>query len=123
MLPLMLYDPIRGTPKPYPSEANQFRWYSKNEAWYFDPYTGYNREPSEVMNDPLGLQIQPPTNTSNETQASDSSVEVGVSLADKQLEAGVKLTSEFGDSGVLVANASVDQDGEAKVTANFKLKF
>ena len=47
----------------------------------------------------------------------------GVSLVDKQLEAGVKLTSEFGDSGVLVANASVDQHGDAKVSANFKVKF
>ena len=54
---LLLIDPAFGTPKPYPSEARQFREYHGGAAWLFDPYTGDRRHPLDVGSDPFGLAL------------------------------------------------------------------
>lgn len=52
---LMLYDPVTGKPKPYPSEAHQYRVHYGQIAWMFDPYTGSKRDPRDIGSDVFGL--------------------------------------------------------------------
>ena len=127
MPPLMLYDPIRGIPKPYPSEAEQFREYTKHEAWYYDPYTGYNRSPDEISSDPVGHLIVPPNSATNQSDdSSESGREVFANLSlspDRHLiaEGGVNLP--VGDNGSVTVTGGVDDRGDVTAGAKFKFNF
>lgn len=54
---LMHFDPVSGLPKPYPSEAKQFRKYHGNVAWLFNPYTGDKRNALDIGSDTFGCLI------------------------------------------------------------------
>lgn len=54
---LMLFDPAYGTPKPYPSHANQYRKYHGNVAWCYNPWTGDQRNPLDIGSDVFGALI------------------------------------------------------------------
>lgn len=58
---LMLFDPATGEPKPYPSEAAQWRSYHGfATAWLFNPWTGNRRYAGDVGSDPFGHAILSP---------------------------------------------------------------
>ncbi len=57
---LMLFDPQTGEPKPYPSEAAQYRVWHGLTAWLYNPWTGSVRNAQDVGSDVQGLLIQPP---------------------------------------------------------------
>lgn len=58
---LMNYDPATGLPKPYPSNAGQWRdFHGKETAWLFNPWTGVTRKAGSVGLDPFGYMILPP---------------------------------------------------------------
>ena len=57
---LMHYDPTNGSPKPYPSQADQYRTYHDAVAWLFNPWTGANRDPRDIGTDVFGMLIVPP---------------------------------------------------------------
>lgn len=54
---LMKFDPVDGSEKPYPSEANQYREYHGQVAWLFNPYTGVRRDARDIGSDVFGLAI------------------------------------------------------------------
>jgi hypothetical protein len=54
---LMKFDPTNGEPKPYPSNAAQYRKYHGASAWLFNPWTGEKRHPSNIGSDIFGLLI------------------------------------------------------------------
>lgn len=54
---LMRFDPVDGSEKPYPSEANQYREYHGQVAWLFNPYTGVKRDARDIGSDVFGLAI------------------------------------------------------------------
>lgn len=56
---LMLYDPATGGPRPYPSEARQWREHHGPTAWLFNPWTGVRRDALAVGTDPFGHLILP----------------------------------------------------------------
>ncbi|MEW8051284.1 MAG: hypothetical protein AB2754_15940 [Candidatus Thiodiazotropha endolucinida] len=57
---LMKYDPATGEEKPYPSHAAQWRDYHGGDAWLYNPWTGRQRNASDVGSDVYGLLILPP---------------------------------------------------------------
>lgn len=57
---LMLFDPISGREKPYPSEATQYREYHRGAVWLYNPWTGSERDIRDVRSDLQGLLIKPP---------------------------------------------------------------
>lgn len=57
---LMKFDPATGDPKPYPSEAAQWRCFNTHAAWLFCPWSGLRRNAFDVGTDPYGLLINPP---------------------------------------------------------------
>jgi len=57
---IMKFDPVDGSPRPYPSQAHQYRMYHENVAWMRNPWTGEARDPRDIGPDPLGWLIQPP---------------------------------------------------------------
>lgn len=57
---LMLFDPISGIEKPYPSHAAQYRQYHGMLAWIHNPWTGTKRSASDITEDPTGYWIMPP---------------------------------------------------------------
>jgi hypothetical protein len=57
MKPIMRFDPAYGTPNPYPSEAEQYRYWHGHIAWLFNPYTGAPRDPRDIGTDVTGLAI------------------------------------------------------------------
>lgn len=57
---LMAFDPATGEPKPYPSEADQWRKYHGGDtAWLFNPWTGQRRLAGDVGTDVVGYLIVP----------------------------------------------------------------
>ena len=121
MPPLMLYDPIRGIPSPYPSEAEQFRTYTKHEAWYYDPYTGFNRTPDEIQQDPVGLQITPPTTEADDN--SNGTFEFSVNKDDNHLIAEGGISLPVGDNGSVTLTGGVDEHGDVSAGAKFNFNF
>lgn len=55
----MDFDPAFGTPKPYPSHAEQYRQYHGGIAWLYNPWTGMQRNPRDIGADVQGLLIRP----------------------------------------------------------------
>ena len=56
----MDFDPACGTPKPYPSHAEQYRKYHGGVAWIYNPWTGAQRDPRDIGSDVHGLLVLPP---------------------------------------------------------------
>lgn len=57
---LMKYDPVNGTDRPYPSQADQYREYHGHAtAWLFNPWTGKKRNARDVGSDVTGVLIVP----------------------------------------------------------------
>jgi hypothetical protein len=54
---LMKFCPATGEPKPYPSQAKQWREYHGGTAWLFNPWTGERRHPADIGSDTFGLAI------------------------------------------------------------------
>lgn len=57
---LMLFAPDTGEPRPYPSQANQWRIYHGNTAWLWNPWTGALRNAKDVGTDCFGYAVVPP---------------------------------------------------------------
>lgn len=60
---LMMFDPVDGSPKPYPSHADQYRKWHGKVAWLFNPLTGQKRDPRDIGSDVQGFLIVPVTNS------------------------------------------------------------
>lgn len=56
---LMKFDPAFGSENPYPSNAGQYREYHGRRAWIYNPWTGGERDPSDIGSDVVGLLIVP----------------------------------------------------------------
>lgn len=54
---LMKFDPVDGSEKPYPSNANQYRNYHGDVAWLYNPWSGDKRDPRDIGSDALGVAI------------------------------------------------------------------
>lgn len=59
---LMRFDPADGTPKPYPSHAEQYRSYHWQLAWVYNPWTGTRRHAADIGTDTFGHLIKPNDN-------------------------------------------------------------
>lgn len=57
---LMKFDPATGNPRPYPSNAKQWRDHHGKLAWLVNPWTEEKRDPGDIGRDPFGLLIVPP---------------------------------------------------------------
>lgn len=65
---LMLYDPVTGESKPYPSNADQYREVNKDVAWMIDPWTGEKRTAQEIGVDVFGKNISRKENSELEQE-------------------------------------------------------
>ena len=54
---LMMYNPVSGGNKPYPSHAAQYRKFHGEVAWLFNPWTGERRSAYDVGSDVYGMLI------------------------------------------------------------------
>ena len=50
--------PATGGPKPYPSNAAQWRKFHGTAAWLFNPWAGNRRSSWDVGSDPFGMAIR-----------------------------------------------------------------
>lgn len=56
---MMIFDPEVGSKRPYPSLARHYREEYPGAKWYYDPWTGRARHPSDIESDPDGRLLVP----------------------------------------------------------------